>query len=269
MSSLLSSSSSSRTLQPTSPATRSSIAGWMAAVATTVVAVVAAVSPAQATPVDVFFNGPKPVSDPTTAYGISLASATAANTTYGVPIISQVDVLTTITNRLSILQPPSSSLIVTPNPPTSSLNRVTSNWEVENVSGSALTGATYLLFTHTDPYSVGSTTIDYPDEKVGIKIDKDLGWVIIKARAQGIDYYYPALLLDRSAANALAGNIAVGQRVSAAINYVVTQSLIRAGGNYQLPELQLGFAQVVVPEPGTALLLGLGLTLLAGRRARG
>ena len=238
---------------------------WLPAFAA-LAALMAVVAPAQATPLDVFFNGPRPTSALDTAYGISLASATNARDAFGVPIIDQTDLLTTIGSRLSVIQPPSSELIASPNPPTSSLNRVTSNWSIENTSGAALTGASYLLFTHTTPYSAGSTSIDYTDENVGLRIDKDLGWVIIKARAQGVDYYYPALLLDRSVEDVLNGNIAAGARVSAAINYVVAQSLIRAGSNYQLPQLQLGFAQVVVPEPGTAVLLFMGLTLLAGSR---
>ncbi|MFO0690957.1 MAG: PEP-CTERM sorting domain-containing protein [Myxococcota bacterium] len=270
--------SSNRSFEaPVSPRTapRKPVSAWLAAfttaIATTIAAVAASVSPASATPVDVFFNGPRPASDPNTAFGISLASATTANTTYGVPIITQVDVLSTIANKLSILQPPSSSLIVSPNPPTSSLNRVTSNWQVENVSGAPFAGTTYMLFTHTDPYSVGNTLIDYPDGNVGLKIDKDLGWVIIKARAAGVDYYYPALRLNWNAISTAGTLVTAGSTsnptVAAAINYVVAQALLQAGGNYQLPELQLGFAQVV-PEPGTALLLGLGLTVLAVRRSR-
>ena len=42
----------------------------------------------------------------------------------------------------------------------------------------------------------------------------------------------------------------------------------KSGRNIALPELQLGYAAVVVPEPGTAFLLGMGLTALAAGRKR-
>lgn len=220
-------------------------------------------APAQALPLDVYFNGTRPAADPATAYGISAASALNARDNFGITIIDSGLVISTITNKVSVISQNLTS--VTPNPPTSALNRATSNWQIQNVSGSALTGANYLLFTHTDPYNVGATSINYPDESVGVRIDRDLGWVIIKARSGGIDYYYPALLLDRAAANPQNGNIAAGGQVGATIHYVVSQSLILAGGNYRLPEYQLGFAQVI-PEPGTAVLFGFGLALLAAGR---
>lgn len=221
---------------------------------------------AQAASVDVFFTGARPVSDPDTAFGISLASAQNARDNFGVPILDRVDVLSTITGKVSVISQALGA--VTPNPPTSSLNRATSTWGVRNVSASTLQGASYLLFTHTDPFTQNGTPINYPDENVGIRIDRDLGWVIIKARSGGIDYYYPALLLD-SAANSPAGrSLAAGEQVSISIDYVVSRSLILAGSNYVLPEYQIGFAQVI-PEPGTALLFGLGLVgLAAGGRKR-
>lgn len=232
----------------------------------------ASAAPGQAAPVDVFFNGNRPASDPNTAFGISLATAIDARDNYDVPILDSVDLLTTITNRVSVILPPSSSLVISPNPPTAPQNTATSNWQVENVSGSAMRGASYLLFTHTDPYDVGNNTVDYPDGNVGLRIDADAGWAIVRARSGGVDYYYPALLLDRAAESPIDGNIAAGARVSAAIHYVVNQSLIGFRNNgstrYYLPEFQLGFAQVVVPEPGTALLFGLGLTLLSVQRKR-
>ena len=237
-----------------------------------VAALFAFVAPVTAAPVDVFFNGTRPASDPTTAFGISLASAINARDNFGVQIIDSVDVLSTVTNRISVIQPPSSSLVINPNPPTAPQNTATSNWQIENVSGAAMRGASYLLFTHTDPYAAGNNTVDYPDANVGLRIDAAQGWAIVRGRLQGVDYYYPALLLDRLAANPINGSIAAGARVSAAIHYVVNQPLIgfRNNGrtNYYLPEHQLGFAQVVIPEPGTALLFGFGLTVLAAQRKR-
>jgi hypothetical protein len=220
---------------------------------------------AQATPVDVYFDGPTSSS---VNYGISLASATNARDNFGVAIIDQTALLTTLGGRLSVIQPPSSELVATPNPPTSSNNHILSNWQIENTSGAALTGASYLVFTNARTYTVGDKTIDYVDSNVGLRIDRDLGWAIIKSTTSGVDYYYPALLLDRTASNPLLGNIASGARVSAAINYLVAEPLTRANGDYRLPSLNLGYALVVVPEPGTALLFGAGLALLAGRRDR-
>lgn len=230
------------------------------------VACLSFVAPARALPIDVFFDGPTAAGAPSTHYGISAASASAAQGA-GVTIIENQDQLTTVGGKLSVTLPPSSSLVVSPNPPTSSLNRITSSWTIENVSGEDMIGASFLLFTNTSPYTVGSTTVDYPDANVGLQLDAALGWYIIKANAAGVDYYYPALLLDRTTQDILAGNVTAGESVSAAIQYVVKQALVQVGGDYRLPKLNLGFARVI-PEPGTALLLGVGLSLLATRRPR-
>ncbi len=227
---------------------------------------------AQATPVDVFFNGIRPATNTSTAFGIGLAAAINVRDNFGIQIIDQVDLLTGLAGKLSVILPPSSALDATPNPPTStSLNRVVSNWEIENSSGASILGASYLLFTNTSPQTVGNISVDYPDANVGLRIDKDLGWSIIHSRdAQNNDYYYPALLVDRSATTPTQGDLSPGERVTAAIHYVTTVPLTSVTVNgtrtYAVPKLNLGYALVVVPEPGTALLLGFGLTLLAVQR---
>jgi PEP-CTERM motif len=231
---------------------------------------ISGVAPTGATPVDVFFNGP---SQGSTAFGISLASAIDARDNFGVPILTPSQSPAVLAGRLSVELPPSDSLVLNPTRPTSDNNTAISTWQIENTSGSVLSGASFLLFTHTTPYGVGASTIEYDDANVGLRIDAEDGWFIMRGQANGVDYYFPALLLDRATSNPDEGRLSVGERVAASIHYIVNEPMtgIRSNGrtNYYLPQLQLGFAQaVVVPEPGSTLLLGLGLTLLAARRKR-
>lgn len=224
-----------------------------------------------ATPVDVFFQGIRPASDPTTAFGIGRTQAELARDVYGLEIISDIgSSLITPESTLGVTLPPSTSIVLNPDPPTAATNRATSTWTVQNISGTTIAGAAYLLFTHTDPFTEQGVLVDYTDENVGITIDASLGWVIIMALDANLnEYFYPALLLDRSASAPINGVIADGESVSAEINYVVNQPLISVGtGQFALPELQIGFGLRAIPEPGTALLFGLGLASLATSRAR-
>lgn len=226
---------------------------------------------ALAVPVDVFFQGIRPASDPSTAYGIGRTQAEMARDVYGLQIISDIGgSVVTPENTLSVTLPPSTSIVLNPDPPTGPVNRATSIWDVQNISGSTLAGAAYMLFTHTDPFSVQGVPVDYMDENVGITLDAALGWVIIMTIGNDLnEYYYPALLLDRTAGTPIDGVIANGDSVATEINYVVNQPLIGVGtGAFALPELQIGFAMRPVPEPGTALLFGLGLAGLATSRKR-
>ncbi|MEZ4278585.1 MAG: PEP-CTERM sorting domain-containing protein [Myxococcota bacterium] len=245
-------------------ASRALIARIAVAVVVGVFSALGGAMPARALPVDVFFDGNRPASNPSTAFGISLASAIDARDNFGVPIIDRVDLLTTIGSRISVTIPDPSTLVLDPVLPTSANNTAISNWQIDNSSGGTFEGTSFLLFTHTTPYDVGSRTIEYVDENVGLRIDAADGWVIVRGQSQGIDYYYPALRLGE--------NVEAGDRIAAAIHYLVNEPLtgIRRNGrtDYYLPQLQLGFAQVVIPEPGTALLLGFGLTILAAQRKR-
>lgn len=227
-------------------------------------------APAGAVPVDVFFEGPTIPSDPNTNFGLGEAQALSVSMSAGVPIIDNA-LVRPVAGRLDAN--PSFSVSFSPNPPTSSLNRASESWTADNISGGDLTGATYLLFTHTDPFMKEGVLVDYADSNVGLTIDEALGWVIIKSTSlAGDDFYYPAIQLDRSVMNPLNGFLAEGATSDPwSVEYVVKEALVPAPVGsliFQLPELEVGFANVPVPEPSTAALLALGFGALGVRRTR-
>jgi hypothetical protein len=224
-------------------------------------------APARAVPVDVFFDGPATAAEPNTRFGLSASQATAVHDGFGVPFVTNTSFLGSSVGTFEITQ---SFQDFSPDPPTAATNRATSSWTVENVSGSTILGASYLVFTHSDPFVKDGVPVDYDDTHVGLTIDADLGWAIVQASAAGGPFYYPAILLDRSVQNPLDGVLPDGVPTAPfSVEYVVSEPLVRApagSGPFQLPELQIGRALVPVPEPASAGLVALGLAAFALRR---
>jgi len=124
---------------------------------------------------------------------------------------------------------------------------VDSTWSVTNTSGAALSGL-WLLFTGVD-FSAG-----YPT--VGVGLDQNLYTIMSLDDGTGTSYY-GALPI---------GLLASGQTKTLQVRYIVTGNLQDLGGNLVMPPL--GVSGLVVPEPASTILIGIGLSALALARRR-
>jgi len=122
-----------------------------------------------------------------------------------------------------------------------------SNWTVQNTSGAALAGA-WLLFTAVD-FSGG-----YPE--IALALDQNVYTVVRIPNGQN-DGYYGALPI---------GDLAPGKSKVLRVRYIVAGDLKQVGGSLVMPPLGVSGLIVVVPEPATLLLLGIGLAALARAR---
>jgi hypothetical protein len=218
----------------------------------TALAIACAAGPALATPVTVMFDGPD-------GFGVSEEDALAASADYGIEILT----MPWVGNSDPILSVLSQDLLegtVYPFPPSGSgPNTATSVWQMQNVSEFDL-GTTYLLFVTSDPHDSSGTPIEYADSNVGLTIDADAGWAFIRVEYEDSYLYYPAIQLGALDAGALSDFFDV--------YYYVTEPVVESGTTYEFPALRLGMATSPVPEPGTAVLLGIGLGGLAAVRRR-
>jgi hypothetical protein len=137
-----------------------------------------------------------------------------------------------------------------PTAPTMSVPFVAdSSWTIHNLTGRTLDDVA-LVFTRIidDP--------GYPP--VDVALDDNTYGVLQYTNASNVTRYYGAIPL---------GDLAPGAFVNFNVRYIVSGSLPVQNGNYTLPRFGLAGIESPrqVPEPGTALLLALGLAAIASR----
>lgn len=157
----------------------------------------------------------------------------------------------------------------------------TSTWTIENLLGTSVLGTTYLLFATASDHDSFPTS--YDPAEVGLTVDADDGWAIVQGESGGQTVYYVGISL---------GNLleTVGSSTTIDVNYYLLEAFpmnvfpdpddpdfpnciedpnLVCDEILALPKLHLLVAFNVVPEPGTGLLLAMGLVGLGVTRRRG
>ena len=198
-------------------------------------------------------------------FGLSEASALGS----GIPIISPpvYDIDGTLGVYSQNLIEPSFQVSLLPR-----RARATSNWTVQNIRADDLDliGDVYLLFATSDPYEVivngDVITVDYATSNVGLSINKRAingdEWVIVETYDAVLDqtFYYPGISLDSLVAGEVSDAFSVNYRIKN--ERIDSIEELR----FALPQYRLLMAYLPIPEPGTGVLVGLGMLVLAGTR---
>ena len=122
----------------------------------------------------------------------------------------------------------------------------------------------FLVFTTIDPRTlkVGSKKreVDYDPTQTGLRVDSSAGWVLLQTSSPSLGtLYYPAVRL---------GPMAFKDKEKVNVPYYLQELVSFKTGKttvVALPQLRIGVALAPIPEPGTALLLAVGVIGLAIR----
>jgi hypothetical protein len=205
-------------------------------------------TPAFASPIELWFDGP--------TFGGSLHIGVSESSALGSGLTLYDETLEDPTGLLDVTsQVLDTSSIVWPLPPTFvDPVQATSDWTAE--AQVALDGHVFLIFvTTTDAEYLGLA---------GLEVDPADGWVLVRSQMSGADVYFPAVDLG---ALPTAGATAQTQ-----IHYLTATGLKwdPVGEQYLLPQLMAAVTTMPtsVPEPASATLLLLGGALLLRRLRR-